>query len=79
MFNRETGFKIAVQVPPGGFPIVAVPPEQVDDVRRLLAQHGIGHTPESRLMRDDPSEEVVIHIGRLWDRQRIQDVLDSVQ
>lgn len=79
MLNQHTGFKIAVTVPPGGFPVVEVPPEQVEDVHRLLVERGIGHTLPSRLTRDDPRAPVVIHIGRLWDRQQIQDVLDSAQ
>ena len=78
MLNRDTGFKIAVIFPPGGFPLVEVPQGQVDQVHQLLIENGIGHTVASRLIRDGPGIPVTIHLGRLWDQQRIQGVLDSV-
>jgi hypothetical protein len=78
MLNQDTGFKVAVIVPPGDFPILEVPPTQVERVHQLLVEHGIGHTVGSQLMRDDPDAAVTIHLGRLSDRQQIQDVLDGV-
>jgi hypothetical protein len=79
MFNCHTGFKIAVQAPVGGAPYVFVPDEQVGEVRRLFVEQGIGHTVGSRLAEhNDERDEQVIHIGTLWDAERIQDALDSV-
>jgi hypothetical protein len=78
MFNQHTGFKIAVIVPLGGFPFFEVPPSQLDQVRQLLIENGIGHTVGSRLIRDGPAVAVAIHISKLWGRERIQHVLDSV-
>jgi len=80
MFNCHTGFKIAAQAPLGGAPYVIVPDEQVAEVHRLFVETGIGHTVGNRpAEHNDEGVEQVIHIGRLWDLERIQDALDSVQ
>lgn len=78
MLNKHHGFKVAVIVPATGFPFVVVPPHQVDDVHRLLNEHGIGHAlPPDR--GGNAGNEQVINIARLWEREWVQDVLDSVQ
>jgi len=70
--------RILVTIPPGGFPIIEVPPDQADQVHQLLIEKGIGHTVASRLMRDNPLTPLSIHFGKLWNREQIQDALDSV-
>lgn len=78
MFNCHTGFKIAVQAPVGSAPFIVVPTEQVNAVDQLLFDKGIGHTLGNRLTEREDREQV-IHVGKLWDLQQIQDALDSVQ
>jgi len=80
MLNRRNGFKLAVHAPLGAGPYVLVPREQVDQVRLLLITNGIGHTVADWLSgRDRPCDEQVIHVGTMWDLDRVQDVLDSAE
>src|SRR3954451_12530685 len=80
MLNRRNGFKLAVHAPLGAGPYVLVPREQVDQVRYLLITNGIGHTVDDWLSgRDRPRDEQVIHVGTMWDLDRVQDVLDSAE
>jgi hypothetical protein len=75
MYNQRTRFKIQVGLSGDGFPFVTVPREQVDQVQQLFTASGIGHTvppPQT----DQPQQ--IIQIGRLFDREQVQDVLDSV-
>jgi hypothetical protein len=45
-------------------------------VHQLLTERGIGHTvDDSGTMAN---EEQMIHVGKMWDVERVQDVLDSV-
>ena len=75
MFNRSTGFKLAVIAAPNGFPRVIVPEKQGDQVRQLLIESGIGHSVGATLA-DHDCHERVIQIGRLWNARLVQDVLD---
>jgi hypothetical protein len=80
VINRRTGFKIAVVGKPGRSPFVVVPAEQLSNVRRVLNRKGIGHTVSSVIdgLDGPPNHLVMVHIGEPWDRERVQDALDSV-
>lgn len=80
MLNQLTGFKIAVIAPPDCPPLVIVPAAQVEDVRELFMRRGIDHAVGAeRLPPTEAHDHRVIHVGTLWDRETVQDVLDSVQ
>jgi hypothetical protein len=57
-------------------PFVNVPSHQVNRVHQVLVDNAIGHTIDPLIDLKDGRR--VIHVGVLWDRQVIQDLLDGL-
>lgn len=79
MHNQDTGFKVVVHLLLGSGPYISIPPQQVERVHQLLTEHGIGHTLPEPTSGSEDGGEVSIQVGRMYDVERIQDILESVQ
>jgi hypothetical protein len=79
MIDRATNEPLVVRTSQGEWPYLDVSVQQLDDLRRLLDDHGVRYFVHEDIISFNGGPEIAtVNFGRKGDPQKVQTILDNV-